>query len=64
MTVKEQILDLFEQLSNTDKYSLIEKLNKKDVSETILIEDAPILSCPHCESKLFVKNGKRATIPQ
>ncbi len=62
MTVKEQILDLFEQLSNTDKYSLIEKLNKKDVSETILIEDAPILSCPHCESKLFVKNGKRGEL--
>jgi len=27
--------------------------------ETIRIEDALVGCCPHCQSKLFVKNGKR-----
>lgn len=62
MTTKEQILELFETLSDSDRLSLLQDLNSKGVYETILVEDAPILSCPHCESKLFVKNGKRGDL--
>ncbi|TAJ12580.1 IS1595 family transposase [Marinilabiliaceae bacterium JC017] len=62
MTTKEEILSLFTQLSDTEKGAVLEELNSKAISETILIEDAPILSCPHCESRLFVKNGKRGDL--
>ena len=31
------------------------------MGETVLLEDADVISCPHCESRLFVKNGKRKT---
>ena len=62
MTTKEQILELFETLSNADRLSLLQDINSRGVYETILVEDAPILSCPHCESKLFVRNGKRGDL--
>ena len=62
MTLKEQILDLFEQLPDTERPSLLQELYSRGISETILIEDAPMLSCPHCDSKLFVKNGKRGSL--
>ena len=62
MTLKDQILDLFEQLPDTERPSLLQDLFSRGISETILIEDAPILSCPHCDSKLFVKNGKRGEL--
>ena len=62
MTLKTQILDLFEQLPDAEKHSLLQELYSQDVSETVLIEEAPILCCPHCDSKLFVKNGKRGEL--
>jgi transposase-like protein len=62
MSIEAQILELFEKLSEPARHSLLQDLNSMDVSETILIEDAPILSCPHCESKLFVRNGKRGDL--
>jgi len=59
MTVKEQILELFGKLAEPERNILLQELVRKEVSETILVEEAAILSCPHCSSKLFVKNGKR-----
>lgn len=59
MSLKEQILEMFTSLSLEDRASLLSELSRDSISETILVEDAPILSCPHCNSKLFVKNGKR-----
>lgn len=62
MSVKAKILKLFDELSDADRGSLLEELSRKSVSETIFVEDAPIISCPHCESKLFIKNGKRGDL--
>ena len=62
MTVKTEILRLFNSLSETDKSSMLSELNKTNTAETVCIEDADIVSCPHCESKLFVKNGKRGEL--
>jgi len=62
MTIKEQIISLFGELSDTEKESLLQELNYKEVSETLLVEEAPVLNCPHCDSKLFVKNGKRGDL--
>jgi transposase-like protein len=62
MSVKAKILELFNELSEADRNSLLQELSLKTVSEKILVEDAPVISCPHCESKLFVKNGKRGDL--
>lgn len=62
MTLKEQIFELFEKLTDTERQSLLQELNSQAVSETLFIEQAPILCCPHCDSKLFVKNGKRGKL--
>jgi len=59
MTVKDQIIKLFGKLTEPERDLLLQELNRKQISETVLIEDASILSCPHCGSKLFVRNGKR-----
>jgi transposase-like protein len=62
MTINEQIKDLFGRLGDAEKELLLQELSQPLVSETVLVEDAPIISCPHCGSKLFVKNGKRGVI--
>jgi transposase-like protein len=59
MTTKEQILALFKILTDSEKQVLLQELNSSEVGETILLEGAPVVSCPHCDSKLFVKNGTR-----
>jgi transposase-like protein len=59
MTTKEQILALFTNLTGPEKQELIEELSSKEVFETVLVEDTPVICCPHCNSKLFVKNGTR-----
>jgi transposase-like protein len=59
MTVEKQIIELFGKLKETEKDLLLQELTRSVISETVLIEEAAILSCPHCGSKLFVKNGKR-----
>ena len=45
MTVKEQILELFNQLFDTARCSVLQELNSQNVLETILVEDA------HCTLK-------------
>lgn len=55
METTEVILQMFDKLSDTDKSRLITTLNEKQNSSTIQV-NSPI-ACPHCKSKLFVKNG-------
>jgi len=45
MTIKEQIISLFDRLSDKVKDSLLQEINYKEVSETLLIEETLILSC-------------------
>lgn len=60
MTTKEHIFALFKILPDTERQELLQELNSSRISETVLLEGAPIVSCPHCDSKLFVKNGTRS----
>lgn len=62
MSAKEKILELFTQLSDIDRQLVLEELNTIGLSATKFIKDSPILHCPHCESKLIVKNGKRGNL--
>lgn len=59
MTTKEQIISLFGKLQENERISLLDELIQSKPSDTLLVEEVPILSCPHCDSKLFVKNGLR-----
>lgn len=61
MTPREEILRLFKSLPENERSSLLEKLSQSSIVETEMIEEAEIVCCPHCESKLFVKNGKRGS---
>ncbi len=61
MTPREEILRLFKSLPENERNLLLEKLNQSSFTETEVIEEAEIVCCPHCKSKLFVKNGKRGT---
>ena len=60
MTIRDQIMSLYRSLEDSEKQDLLQELNTKEVFETTLIEGTPIINCPHCNSKLFVKNGTRA----
>ena len=62
MSTPTEIVRLFKSLSEEEKRSVLLELAETSASETILIEEAQVVSCPHCESKLFVKNGKRSGI--
>lgn len=62
MSAQSEILRLFKSLTEKEQNQVLSELNKTSISETIRIEDAHVVSCPHCQSKLFVKNGKRAGI--
>ena len=59
MSARSEIVRLFKSLSEEEKILLLEDLDQSSAEETVLIEDAPVVCCPHCKSKLFVRNGKR-----
>jgi len=59
MDALDQIFRLYNTLSNVDKDKILQKLTQATVAETVRVEDAHVVCCPNCESKLFVKNGKR-----
>lgn len=60
--VYDEILKLFASLSEEDQSNMLRELNQKSTEDTIRIEEAEVVCCPHCDSKLFVKNGKRGDI--
>lgn len=62
MTTQEKILELFSELTNTDRVLLLQKLNKTSILQSKSTEEPPLLYCPHCESVLIVKNGKRGNL--
>ena len=59
MNAPTEIVRLFKSLSEEEKNNVLQKLIQTSVNETVLIEEALVVSCPHCNSTLFVKNGKR-----
>ena len=62
MNTHDEILRLFSSLTREDKSQVLQELNQTTIEETVRIEDAHVISCPHCKSTLFVKNGKRGEI--
>ena len=59
MNAHVEIIRLFKSLSEKEKDKVLQDLSQTLTGETVLIEEAIVVCCPHCESKLFVKNGKR-----
>ncbi len=62
MNVQAEIIRLFNSLSETERSKVLSELNQNSIAETEPIENAQVVCCPHCESKLFVKNGKHAGV--
>jgi len=62
MTAHDEILRLFKSLSEEEKGIVLQRLHQTSTVEAIRIEEALVVRCPHCESNLFVKNGKRGEI--
>jgi len=62
MNAHTEIVHLFKSLSEEEKGIVLQELNRTSIGETAFIEEVPIVCCPHCESKLFVKNGKRGEV--
>lgn len=59
MNVHHEIVRLFKSLSDDEKGMVLKELNQTSIESTVLIENAVVVCCPHCESKLFVRNGKQ-----
>jgi transposase-like protein len=57
MNPHHEIVRLFKSLSEDEKGMVLKELNQTSIEATVLIEDAVVVCCPHCESKLFVRNG-------
>jgi len=61
MNAHSEIVRLFKSLSEDEKSIVLEELGQTSMGETVLIKDADVVCCPHCESRLFVRNGKRGS---
>lgn len=59
MHTHNEIIRLFKSLPEAEKDTVLQKLTQTSTENTVLIEDAHVVCCPHCDSKLFIKNGKR-----
>jgi transposase-like protein len=59
MATKEQILNLINELSENDKYDLIEELKINNMPSIKTTKDFQPSNCPRCNSGLFMKYGKR-----
>jgi len=62
MNAHDEIVRLFKSLSDEGKNVVLQELSQTSIEETVRLEEAHVVCCPHCESKLFVKNGKRGEI--
>ena len=62
MAIKDEIIKLYKGLGEAERKELLEELGSREFEESISISDAAVIKCPHCESKLFVKNGKRGKL--
>jgi hypothetical protein len=61
MNAHSEIVRLFKSLSEDEKGLVLKELGQASMGETVLLEEADVVCCPHCESRLFVRNGKRGT---
>ena len=61
MNVRNEIIRLFKSLSEDEKVIVLEDLRQTSTGDVVFIEDTDVACCPHCESRLFVRNGKRGT---
>lgn len=59
MNPHNEILRLFKSLSDKEKQMVLKELNETSTNTTSLHKDSIVACCPHCGSKLFVKNGRR-----
>lgn len=59
MTKQDQIKQLFASLSSNERGVLLNELESDTNTVTIAERIVSVEACPHCQSKLFVKNGKR-----
>lgn len=59
MSAHAEILRLFKSLSEQDRISVLAELDKAGAYQPPVQSDQAAGSCPYCESKLFIKHGKR-----
>ena len=59
MNPQNKIIRLFKSLLDKEKQEVLKVLNKLSTNKAILSKDLIVNSCPHCKSKLFIKNGCR-----
>jgi uncharacterized protein YbaR (Trm112 family) len=57
MNAHSEIVRLFKSLSEDEKGLVLKELGQASMGETVLLEEADVVCCPHCESRLFVRNG-------
>ncbi len=61
MSIHKKILQLFKSLPDEEQTSVLQSLIEASTEDTVCVEQESVVCCPHCGSKLFVKNGKRGT---
>ncbi len=62
MSASDEILRLFASLSDKDKQDILSNLTSIKTSTKHQREVSRMSCCPHCDSKLIVKNGKRGDV--
>lgn len=62
MNAHEEIIRLYKSLSDDGKDAVLKELNQTSNAGACTIVNVPAVCCPHCESRLFVKNGKLGPI--
>jgi len=62
MNPRNEILRLFKSLSSNEKQKVLKELKKVSTNKTLDHQDSIVAYCPHCRSKLFIKNGHRGAI--
>lgn len=60
--MREQILALYNELSDHDRESLLKELNMKSLSAKTTVNNISVKNCPYCDSNLYKRNGKRGAL--
>lgn len=61
MNARGEILRLFKSMSEDERCIVLKELGQASMVKAVLLDEAEVGCCPHCESRLFVRNGKRGT---
>lgn len=62
MQIQEKIKRLFAKLDKAEQKKVLRSLENKSQPLDSTVKQAPVTTCPYCESTDFSKNGKRGTI--